>query len=70
AEVLTQAMAKGEIDLPVRIGGRLNQIPEGSNTSLPVDVTADLVQIGVIPCPDLNTASAVLRQALSPSAKR
>jgi methylmalonyl-CoA mutase cobalamin-binding subunit len=30
------------LDLPILIGGRLNQIPEGSNSSLPVDVGDEL----------------------------
>jgi len=36
---------KAELDLPVLIGGRMNQIPDGSNTSLPVDVTAEIATI-------------------------
>lgn len=35
---------------PVLIGGRLNQIPAGSNTSLPVDVSAELDDAGCITC--------------------
>jgi methylmalonyl-CoA mutase cobalamin-binding domain/chain len=31
-------------------GGRLNQIPEGSNTSLPVDVAPELPAFGIRPC--------------------
>ena len=36
----------------VVIGGRLNQIPSDSNSSLPVDVSADLSRLGVVPCAD------------------
>ena len=40
----------GLIHVPVLIGGRLNQIPEGSNTSLPVDVGCQLAEDGAIVC--------------------
>ncbi len=36
--------------LPVFIGGCLNQVPEGSNTSLPVDVSAQVAAMGFTPC--------------------
>ena len=39
--------------LPVLIGGRLNQIPEDSNSSLPRDVTSDLSAAGAVPCADM-----------------
>ncbi len=35
---------------PIFIGGKLNQIPENSSSSLPKDVTADLQALGVIIC--------------------
>ncbi|MDX1512902.1 MAG: cobalamin-dependent protein [Gammaproteobacteria bacterium] len=37
-------------DIPVFVGGKLNQIPEDSNTAMPVDVSADLAGCGAIPC--------------------
>ncbi|MFC5392603.1 hypothetical protein [Bosea vestrisii] len=49
-EVLA-ALERAGARLPVCIGGRLNQIPEDSNSGLPVDVTDDLARLGVIPCP-------------------
>ncbi|CAD5274413.1 B12 binding domain-containing protein [Bosea sp. 62] len=49
-EVLA-ALERAGANLPVCIGGRLNQIPEDSNSGLPVDVTDDLARLGVIPCP-------------------
>jgi methylmalonyl-CoA mutase cobalamin-binding subunit len=49
-EVLA-ALERAGASLPVCIGGRLNQIPEDSNSGLPVDVTDDLARLGVIPCP-------------------
>lgn len=53
-------MAKIGLDIPVYIGGRLNQVPEGSNTSLPVDVSAKLGDVGGTACPDLETMLACL----------
>ncbi len=38
------------IEVPILIGGRLNQIPEGSNSSLPVDVGARLAEAGAVVC--------------------
>jgi methylmalonyl-CoA mutase cobalamin-binding subunit len=45
-----QALRAEGVDLPVLIGGRLNQIPEGSNSSLPVDVGDELAGAGAIVC--------------------
>jgi hypothetical protein len=36
--------------MPVLIGGRLNEIPEDSNSGLPVDVKADIEALGALPC--------------------
>lgn len=38
------------MNLPVFIGGKLNQIPDDSNTSLPVDVSTELAAAGAIAC--------------------
>ena len=35
---------------PILIGGRLNQIPEASNSSLPVDVGDQLQEAGAVVC--------------------
>ena len=43
-------MARSGLDVPVFIGGKLNRVPEGSNTSLPVDVRAELVAAGAVVC--------------------
>lgn len=45
-----QALRSAGIDVPILIGGRLNQIPEGSNSSLPVDVGAELAEAGALVC--------------------
>lgn len=48
-EVLV-ALAEAGLELPVYVGGKLNQIPADSNSSLPVDVRADLAAAGARPC--------------------
>ena len=47
---LKSALSDLGISVPILVGGRLNQIPEGSNTSLPVDVSEELVNEGVTVC--------------------
>jgi len=49
---LMAELERGGRKIPVLVGGRLNQIPDASNTSLPVDVSADLETIGAIVCRD------------------
>lgn len=48
-DVMT-ALRRAGVQIPVCIGGRLNQIPEDSNSGLPVDVGGELEELGVIPC--------------------
>jgi methylmalonyl-CoA mutase cobalamin-binding subunit len=50
---LSEEPAREGLDVSVLMGGRLNQIPEGSNTSLPVDVGDDLDGAGAVVCRDL-----------------
>ena len=50
---LRAEMERIGLDIPVFVGGRLNQIPVGSNTSLPVDVSAELAQAGAQVCHDV-----------------
>lgn len=38
------------LDLPVFIGGKLNQVPEDSADSLPVDISGELAALGAIVC--------------------
>lgn len=47
--LLGELEARG-LELPVLIGGRLNQIPDQTNSSLPVDVTAQLGGLGLVVC--------------------
>ena len=47
-------------NIAVLIGGRLNQIPDGSNTSLPVDVTSELADEGAVVCAEIEDAVPAL----------
>jgi len=47
---LQAALAGQGLKIPVLIGGRLNQIPEGSNSSLPMDVADQLAAEGARVC--------------------
>lgn len=49
--VLNDLRASGS-DIPMLVGGRLNQIPDASNTSLPVDVADRIAALGVTVCRD------------------
>ncbi len=49
-----------DLDLPVIFGGRLNQIPEASNTSMPVDVSDDIRSTGALVCEKPEDAIALL----------
>jgi len=64
AKAVKKVMAEQGIDLPVIIGGRLNEIPKDSNSGLPVDVRSDVAEIGCLPCADLDEMLAALRSSL------
>jgi methylmalonyl-CoA mutase cobalamin-binding subunit len=49
---LQAALRQRGLDIPILIGGRLNQIPEASNSSLPVDVGDELAAAGAVVCRD------------------
>jgi methylmalonyl-CoA mutase cobalamin-binding subunit len=60
------------LDLPILIGGRLNQIPDGSNSSLPVDVGDELEAEGAVICrtaADLLPALVASRQSHATTAR-
>jgi len=61
ARRLMAALAANGAVLPVLMGGKLNEIPQDSNSSLPVDVTAQIKATGAHPCADLDDMLAVLR---------
>lgn len=50
--------------IPVLIGGRLNQVPDSSNTSLPVDVGDQLTASGALVCREIEEAVPALLTAL------
>jgi len=52
---LQREMNERKMQLPVFVGGKLNRIPDGSNTSLPVDVRNELTAAGAIVCPDVES---------------
>lgn len=62
--VLTEMTARG-MTLPVMIGGRLNGVPEDSNSGLPVDATAEIRALGVFPCASLDDMVPALRARLA-----
>ena len=49
-KALKKEMTAINLDIPVYIGGRLNQVPDTSNTSLPVDVSGAVRELGAVPC--------------------
>ncbi|MFO0997102.1 MAG: cobalamin-dependent protein [Alphaproteobacteria bacterium] len=62
---LKQEMKRLGLDTTVFIGGKLNRVPDGSNTSLPVDVSNEIAATGAVVCPDV----AVLLDRLADMAK-
>lgn len=58
-EVVDELARRG-LDIPIVVGGRLNQVPDDSNSGLPVDVTADLRKLGCYPCTTLDDVLPVL----------
>ena len=47
---LRQEMAQVGLDVPIFIGGKLNQIPDGSSSSMPADVSDELRALGAVVC--------------------
>lgn len=50
ADALNAALDRAGVSVPVFIGGKLNQIAEGSNSSLPRPVADELAARGLTPC--------------------
>ncbi|MBO6521605.1 MAG: cobalamin-dependent protein [Rhodospirillales bacterium] len=55
-------MATGPYRPQVFIGGRLNAVPDGTNTGMPVDVADEIGGTGAIPCARIEDMLAVLAQ--------
>ena len=49
-KALKKEMTTLDLNIPVYVGGRLNQVPDTSNTSLPIDVSDAVAQSGAVPC--------------------
>ena len=60
AEAVKSELDRRGLGLTVIIGGKLNQISEGSNSDLPVDVRDDIAELGIIPCRDLDEMLSAL----------
>jgi methylmalonyl-CoA mutase cobalamin-binding subunit len=58
-EVMAE-LERGGCPLPVLVGGRLNEIRDGSNSDLPTDASADLAALGAVPCAGLDAAAAAM----------
>lgn len=59
-EALQRELSARGLAIPVLVGGRLNQIPEGSNSSLPVEVAGELAAAGATVCPTVEAALPAL----------
>jgi methylmalonyl-CoA mutase cobalamin-binding subunit len=59
---VARCLARADLDIPVCIGGRLNQVPDDSNSGLPVDVTDDIRALGLTPCASLDDLTPLLRR--------
>ena len=57
---LKDELVEAGVDIPVLIGGRLNEIPSKSTTSLPKDVTSDLEELGAVVCHHFHDAMPCL----------
>ena len=64
-ELQRELEARG-LKTPILIGGRLNQIPEASNSSLPVDVGAQLQEAGAIVCREASDLVRALLMLVRP----
>lgn len=54
ARAVLAELGRRGADLPVLIGGKLNEIPADSNSGLPVDVTEEIRAAGAYPCHSLD----------------
>lgn len=50
---LQDQLRKSDRQIPVYIGGRMNEVPDGTNTGLPVDVSTALAKTGAIVCDEV-----------------
>ncbi|MEM7323262.1 MAG: cobalamin-dependent protein [Actinomycetota bacterium] len=64
AEGVLAGLGAHDVDPLILMGGRLNQIPDGDGSDLPVDVSDDLARLGVVPCADLDDMLSAVRSRL------
>ncbi len=64
---LRRELGERGTDLPVFIGGKLNRIPDGTNTSLPVDISKEIAAAGAIVC---TAVDAMITQLLQVARNR
>lgn len=58
---LTEELERAQLKLPIFIGGKLNQVKEDDVSGLPQDVTAEVMELGVIVC---HTVEDLLRELI------
>jgi methylmalonyl-CoA mutase cobalamin-binding subunit len=72
---LNRELQRRGVAVSVFVGGKLNRVPDGSNTSLPVDISNELAAAGAIVCPGVETMlrritrMAMERQSLTAEAR-
>jgi methylmalonyl-CoA mutase cobalamin-binding subunit len=69
-KTLNKALKVAGVSVPILIGGRLNQLPDSSNTSLPVDVSGRLTEAGALVCERAEDMIAPLLEAARNSQRR
>ncbi|MDU8926952.1 cobalamin-dependent protein [Alisedimentitalea sp. MJ-SS2] len=61
-QAVVDALNHRNRDMPVMIGGKLNQISDSSNSDLPTDVSNDIRILGAAPCANLDDMLATLEK--------
>ncbi len=62
-QTLRSELSRIEFDIPIFIGGKLNQVPEGSRSGMPVDVSRELRALGAFACTGVEDMLAELLDA-------
>jgi len=66
AKAVKAVLKERNLDLPVLMGGRLNEVPKDSNSGLPVEVSQEISDLGYYPCVNLDDMLASLRRMANP----
>jgi methylmalonyl-CoA mutase cobalamin-binding subunit len=67
---LKEELRRLESATPIFVGGRLNRVPDGSNTSLPVDISKELSAVGAIVCPGVEAMLDRITQMATERSRR